>query len=172
LWHSKKRNTLHKWKKSTIDAWRSTKNILIYFLEPIPKNFGHSLGGYSHREHWARTRWYLFMSTEAKKVKEQSESSITPIRSDLFINLSNSNILYSKTVKEGCDIWSSSCIIATKTRMLWFITKVRPRDPSYEARYTQMDALCWYISMSTTWRKSGWTHWVPWEPLGFILCKS
>jgi hypothetical protein len=44
------------------------------------------------------------MSTEAKKVKEQSESSITPIASDLFINLSNSNILYSKTVKQGYDI--------------------------------------------------------------------
>jgi hypothetical protein len=130
LWHSKKRNTLHKWKKLTIDARRSTKNILIYFLEPIPKIFGHSLGGYSHRERWACTRWYLFMSIEAEKMKEQSESSITPIRSDLFINLSNLNILYSKTVKQGCDIWSSSCIIVTKTWMPWFIAKVRPRDPS------------------------------------------
>jgi hypothetical protein len=115
LWHSKKKSTLHKWKKSTIDARKSTKNILIYFLEPIPEIFGYSLGGYSHREHWARTRWYLFMSAEAKKVKEQSESTITPIGRDLFlINLSNSNILYSETVKQGCDIWSSSCVIATK----------------------------------------------------------
>jgi hypothetical protein len=172
LWHSKERNTLHKWKKSTIDAWRSTKNILIYFLELIPKNFGHSLGGYSHRERWACTQWYLFMSTEAKKVNEQSESSITPIGSNIFINLSNSNILYPETVKQGCDIWSSSCIIATKTRMLWFIMKVRPQDPSCEARYMHMDALCWYVSVSTTRRKSWWMHWVPWEPLGFILCKS
>jgi hypothetical protein len=44
------------------------------------------------------------MSTEAEKVKEQSESSIIPIGSDLFINLSNSNILYSETVKQGRDI--------------------------------------------------------------------
>jgi hypothetical protein len=25
-------------------------NMFIYFLEPIPKKFGYSLGGYSHRE--------------------------------------------------------------------------------------------------------------------------
>jgi hypothetical protein len=149
----KKRNTLHKWKKLTIDARTSIKNILIYFLEPIPKNFGHSLGGYSHRECWACTWWYLFLSTEAKKVKEQSESSITPIGSDIFINLSNSNILYSETVKQGYDIWSSSCIIAIKTRMPWFITKVRPRDPSCEARYTHIDAFCGYVSMSTMRKK-------------------
>jgi hypothetical protein len=71
LWHSKKRNTLHKWRKSTTDARRSTKNILIYFLESIPENFGHSLGGYSHRERWARTRWYLFMSTEAERTNQK-----------------------------------------------------------------------------------------------------
>jgi hypothetical protein len=52
----RKKSTLHKWKKSTIDARRSTKKILIYFLEPIPEKFGYSLGGYSHREHCARTR--------------------------------------------------------------------------------------------------------------------
>jgi hypothetical protein len=84
LWHSKKRNTLHKCNKSTIDARISTKNILIYFLEPIPKIFGYSLGGYSHQERWARTQWYLLMSTEAKKVKEQLEISITPIGRELF----------------------------------------------------------------------------------------
>jgi hypothetical protein len=71
LWHSKKRNTLHKWRKSTIDAWRSTQNIPIYFLESIPENFDHSLGGYSHRERWARTRWYLFMSTEAERTNQK-----------------------------------------------------------------------------------------------------
>jgi hypothetical protein len=163
---------LHKWKKSTIDTRRSTKLCLSIFLSLYPKNFGHSLGGYSHRERWARTRWYLFLSTETRKMKEQSGSSITPIGSNLFINLSNSNILYSETVKQGCDIWFSSYVIATKTRMPWFITKVRPRDPSCVAQYTHMDALCWYISVSTTRRKSWWMHWVPWESLGFILCKS
>jgi hypothetical protein len=44
------------------------------------------------------------MSIEAEKVKEQLEISITPIGNNLFINLSNSNILYSETVKQGCDI--------------------------------------------------------------------
>jgi hypothetical protein len=46
----------------------------------------------------------------------------------------------------------------TKTRMPWFITKVRPQDPSCVARYMHIDALCWYVSVSTTWRKSWWTH--------------
>jgi hypothetical protein len=43
-----------------------------------------------------------------------------------------------------------------KTWMLWlkYIMKVRPQDPSCVARYTHMDALCWYLSMSMTWRKS------------------
>jgi hypothetical protein len=44
------------------------------------------------------------MSTEAKKVKEQSKGSITPIESDFVINLNNSSILYSETVKQGYDI--------------------------------------------------------------------
>jgi hypothetical protein len=42
-----------------------------------------------------------------------------------------------------------------KTRMPWlkYITKVRPQDPSFVARYTHMDALCWYVFVSTTRRK-------------------
>jgi hypothetical protein len=36
--------------KSTNVAGRNIWNRSIYFLEPIPKNFGYSLGGYSHRE--------------------------------------------------------------------------------------------------------------------------
>jgi hypothetical protein len=50
-----------------------------------------------------------------------------------------------------------------KTWMPWlkYIMKVRPQDPSCVARYTHMDALCWNLSMSTTQRKSWWTHWVP-----------
>jgi hypothetical protein len=58
------------------------------------------------------------------------------------------------------------------TQMPWLVTKVRPRDPSCVAWYTHMDALCWYVSVSTTRKKSWWTHWVPWESLGFILCKT
>jgi hypothetical protein len=39
--------------------------------------------------------------------------------------------------------------------MSWlkYITKVRPQDPSYVARYTHMDVLCWYVSVSTMQRK-------------------
>jgi hypothetical protein len=59
-----------------------------------------------------------------------------------------------------------------ETWMPWFIRKVRPRDPTCVAWYMHMDALCWYVSVSTTQRKSWWTHWVPLESLGFILCKS
>jgi hypothetical protein len=42
-----------------------------------------------------------------------------------------------------------------KTWMPWlkYITKVRPQDPSCAARYTHLDALCWYVSVSTTRRK-------------------
>jgi hypothetical protein len=37
----------------------------------------HSLGGYSHRERWARTRRCFFMNNEAKKAKEVFEIIIT-----------------------------------------------------------------------------------------------
>jgi hypothetical protein len=49
-----------------------------------------------------------------------------------------------------------------KTWMPWlkYITKVRPQDPSCVAWYTHMDALCWYLSVSTMRRKSWWMHWV------------
>jgi hypothetical protein len=38
--------------KSTNVVGRNIWNRFIYFLEPIPENFGYSLGGYSHREHY------------------------------------------------------------------------------------------------------------------------
>jgi hypothetical protein len=56
LRHSKRRSTFHKRKELTTNARRSTKIILIDFLEPIPENFGYSLRGYSYRERWAHTR--------------------------------------------------------------------------------------------------------------------
>jgi hypothetical protein len=42
-----------------------------------------------------------------------------------------------------------------KTWMPWlkYIMKVRPQDPSCVARYTHMDALYWYVSVSTMRRK-------------------
>jgi hypothetical protein len=95
---------------------------------------------------------------------------ITPIRSELFIKswLYNPNIFSQIRLRHAI----LELRYRNETRMPWFITKVRPQDPSCEAWYTHMDALCWYVSVSTTRRKSWWTHWVPWEPLGFILCKS
>jgi hypothetical protein len=56
-------------------------------LSLYPTKFGYSLGGYSHRERWARTRWYLFMNTRAKKAKEDSGSIITPIEREFSIDL-------------------------------------------------------------------------------------
>jgi hypothetical protein len=71
-------------RSQTNDARRNIKQRFIHVLEPIPENFGYSLGGYSHQEHWAHTRRYLSMNTEAKKVKENSESFITPIGRELL----------------------------------------------------------------------------------------
>jgi hypothetical protein len=53
-----------------------------------------------------------------------------------------------------------------KTWMTWlkYIMKVRPQDPSCVAWYTHMDTLCWNLSVSTTRRKSWWTHWVCGDP--------
>jgi hypothetical protein len=41
--------------------------------------FDYSLGGYSYRERWARTRRCFFMNNGAKKAKEDLESIITTI---------------------------------------------------------------------------------------------
>jgi hypothetical protein len=50
LRHQKGRTTE---KANKIDKCREKKYMeQVYFLEPIPKNFGYSLGGYSHREHY------------------------------------------------------------------------------------------------------------------------
>jgi hypothetical protein len=50
LRHKKGRNPLQRQIKLTNDARRNIWRRFIYFLEPIPENFGYSLGGYSHRE--------------------------------------------------------------------------------------------------------------------------
>jgi hypothetical protein len=47
----RRREQLKRQIKSTNIARRNIWNRSIYFLEPIPENFGYSLGGYSHREH-------------------------------------------------------------------------------------------------------------------------
>jgi hypothetical protein len=57
-------------------------------LEPILEIsfFDYSLGGYSHRERWARTRRCFFMNNGAKKAQEDFESIITPIGREFYIN--------------------------------------------------------------------------------------
>jgi hypothetical protein len=131
--------------------------------------FDYSLGGYSHRERWARTRRCLLMSTGARKVKEDSMKRCYSHRERFFIYGCITRIF---SVKIRLRHAILELRYRNETRLPWFFMKVRPRDPSCEAWYTHMDALCWYVSVSTTRRKSWWTHWVPFEPLGFIFCKS
>jgi hypothetical protein len=138
---------------------------LHYILSLYSKKvfFDYSLGGYSHREQWARTRRYFL-------VKHYS------LRSAGLLLPSGASFMVMETWIFSVKIWLRHEILKlcyhNVTRMPWLVTKVRPRDPSCEAWYTHMDALCWYVSVSMTQRKSWWTHWVPWESLGFILCKS
>jgi hypothetical protein len=56
-------------------------------FEPILENkfFDYSLGGYSHRESWARTRRYFYMYNGAKKAKEDLDSIISPIGRELIL---------------------------------------------------------------------------------------
>jgi hypothetical protein len=45
----------------------------------------HSLGGYSHRERWARTRRCFFMNITEMKAREASGIIITPIGSEFLL---------------------------------------------------------------------------------------
>jgi hypothetical protein len=51
---------------------------MFIFLSLYPKNFGYSLGGYSHRECWARTRRCFSWIMEQKRCKEISKASLLP----------------------------------------------------------------------------------------------
>jgi hypothetical protein len=146
--------------------WWSTLYLSLY----SKKLFDYSLRGYSHRERWARTRQCLFANTGARKAKEYlmkrhySHQEWVFIKSWLYNLNIFSQIRLRHVILELC--------YRNETRMPWFITKVRPQDPSCMDWYTHMDALYWYVSVSMTRRKSWWMHWVHWELLGFILCKS
>jgi hypothetical protein len=126
-------------------------------------SFDYSLGGYSHREHWARTRRYLLL----KHYSLRSTGVLLP---------SGASFLAVTTRIFSVKIWLRHEILELRYRnatwMPWLVAKVRPRDLSCVAQYMHMDALCWYVSVSKMRRKSWWTHWVPWESLRFILCKS
>jgi hypothetical protein len=56
-------------------------------FEPILKIsfFDYILGGYSHRERWARTRRCFFVNNGAKKAKEDLESIITTIGREFIL---------------------------------------------------------------------------------------
>jgi hypothetical protein len=56
--------------------------------------FDYSLGGYSHRERWARTRRYLSTNTGARKVREETVKRHYSHRERVFIKswLYNPNI--------------------------------------------------------------------------------
>jgi hypothetical protein len=67
--------------------------------------FDYSLGGYSYRERWARTKRCFFMNNGAKKATEALGSIITPIGREFYQSrLNNPNIFRIEIVKQGCDI--------------------------------------------------------------------
>jgi hypothetical protein len=136
----------------------------------------HSLGGYSHRERWARTQWKLSLNAL------RNDTRVTPIGSEFFrVKLTQIFLVrfdYEIIIKifefhyHGNYHWDSRVVLSQHNSNAVTCHVGKTPGPSCVARYTQMDALCWFKSVSTTRRKSWWMHWVPWEPLGLILCKS
>jgi hypothetical protein len=56
LRHNKERTIV---KTNKVDKYREKKykvQVYLFFLSLYPRKFGYSLGGYSHRGRWARTR--------------------------------------------------------------------------------------------------------------------
>jgi hypothetical protein len=53
-------------------------------LSLYPKIFGYSLGGYSHRERWARTRWYYWVTLRSHDMKEGTLSLRLYSKKDFF----------------------------------------------------------------------------------------
>jgi hypothetical protein len=75
LRHKKGKNPLQRRIKSTNDPRRNMWNRYIYFLEPIPKNFGYSLGGYSYRER-CRAPDRKKSTKERRRVKDGNKEQI------------------------------------------------------------------------------------------------
>jgi hypothetical protein len=71
-----RREQLKRQTNSTNVTRRNIWNMSIYFLEPIPENFGYSLGGYSHRE---RCR-----APDRKKSTKEGEESKLVIKNKLM----------------------------------------------------------------------------------------
>jgi hypothetical protein len=107
-----------------VEAW--WWRILYFSLYSKKVLFDYSLGGYSHRERWAHTRRCLLTSIRAWEVKEYAVEHYYSHRERVFYGCITRIFL----VK----IWLRHEILElryhNKTRMSWFIMKVRPRDPS------------------------------------------
>jgi hypothetical protein len=87
------------------DAEESVKKT--HFLSLYPKIFDYSLGGYYHRERWARTRRNFYVHERVKKAKEDLESAITTIgREYIYIKsrMDNPKIFRTETAKQGCNV--------------------------------------------------------------------
>jgi hypothetical protein len=78
------------------------------------KFFDYSLGGYSHRKRWARTRRCFITNNGGKGAKRLWGYHYYHRERVLLIKVEYPNIWHVRTVKQGCDIWFSSCVIATK----------------------------------------------------------
>jgi hypothetical protein len=99
--------------KATIWWNKSRYNVFKPILEI--RFFDYSLRGYSHRERWARTWWCFSWIVEQRRWKMIWKASLLPSGGSFYqSSLNNPNILYIETVKQGCDLWFSSCVITTK----------------------------------------------------------
>jgi hypothetical protein len=85
----------------------------IHILSLYPKNFGYSLGGYSHREHWSCTRWqWITLSKKINRLPLSTnnlrlhcrQNSIDYSHRELFMIIwkkNNLNILHISIAKQG-----------------------------------------------------------------------
>jgi hypothetical protein len=87
-------------------TWRKAYCLWAYTQN---KFFDYSLRGYSHRECWAHTRRCFMMNNGGKDAKRLWGYHYSHRERVLLIKVE-----HVRTVKQGCDIWFSSCVIATK----------------------------------------------------------
>jgi hypothetical protein len=72
-------------------------------LEPIPeKTFEYSLGGYTHRERWARTRRnFIFQGNKRRREKTYEVELLPSGENAYYSRLDNPKIFRIETVKQG-----------------------------------------------------------------------
>jgi hypothetical protein len=115
--------SISSWSISKLKYFELKYDALHYILSLYSKKvfFDYSLGGYSHRERWARTRRYFLVKHSSWRTTEvllPSGASFMVVETRIF------------SVK----IWLRHEILELRyrnaTQMPWLVTKVRPRDPS------------------------------------------